>query len=65
MINIIAKKHKNNILKIILKKIHNGGIMVPIKAPADGNTSRVITFERQIKFPSNLVKVSTVSQRTI
>ena len=30
MFIIITKKHKNN----ILKKVHNGGIIVPIKAPA-------------------------------
>ena len=43
MINIITKKHKNN---MFWKKIHNGGITVLIKALAKGNTGRAITFER-------------------
>ena len=40
--------------------MHNGGKIVAIKAPTNGNTGRVITFERQIKIASNLVKVSTI-----
>ena len=41
--------------------ITNGGITVLIKAQANGNTGWLITFERQIKITSNLVKVSTLS----
>ena len=37
------------------------GAIVPIKAQANGNTGRVITFERQTKIASSLVKVSIVS----
>ena len=42
------------------KKIHNGGIIVPIKAPANGNTGWVITFERQIKIASNLIAIKNL-----
>ena len=45
-------------INIITKKPKYGGIIVPIKAPANGNTGWVITFEQQIKIASNLVKVS-------
>ena len=54
MTNNIAKKHKN-----VLKKIHNHGIEM-IEAPANYNTSWVITFEQHIKIASNLVKVSSI-----
>ena len=39
----------------------NDGIIMLIKAPADSNTGREITFEQQFKITSNLVKVSTIS----
>ena len=47
------------------EKIHNGGTIVPIKTAANGNTDRVIIFERPIKIASILVKVSTISYPTI
>ena len=57
MINIITKSIKIT----CFEKIHNGGIIMPIKAPANGHTGQVITFEQKIKDLSNLVKVSTIS----
>ena len=57
MINIITKSTKIT----CFEKIHNCAIIVSIKSRAKGNTGRVITFEREIKIASNLVKVSTIS----
>ena len=58
MINTIAKSIKITCWE---KKLQFGGIIVLIKAPVNGDTDRVLTFERQIKTASNLVKVSTMS----
>ena len=57
MINIITKSTKIT----CFEKIHSCAIIVSIKSRANGNTGRVITFEREIKIASNLVKVSTIS----
>ena len=46
------KKLNNSVTKTLTyfeKKVHNGCIIVPIKATVNGNTGRVLTFERQIK----------------
>ena len=58
MINIITKKHKNN---MFWKKIHNGSINMPIKARTNGNTGGVITFELQIKSINSIKSIKSIN----